>query len=63
MFAKAILRKGLKPVVRKTQITLRIDEEVLSWFRRQGRGYQTRINTLLKAYKDAHQSKSDRKGV
>jgi len=63
MFAKAILRKGLNPVVRKTQITLRIDEDVLSWFRRQGRGYQTRINTLLKAYKEAHQNKSGRKGV
>jgi len=63
MFAKAILRKGLKPVVRKRQITLRIDEDVLSWFRKQGRGYQTRINTLLKAYKDAHQNKSGMKGV
>jgi uncharacterized protein (DUF4415 family) len=63
MFAKAILRKGLKPVVRKTQITLRIDEDVLSWFRKQGKGYQTKINTLLKAYKDAHQNKSSRKGV
>ncbi len=58
MFAKAILRKGLKPVVRKTQITLRIDDDVLSWFKKQGTGYQTRINSLLKAYKEAHQSKS-----
>jgi len=55
MFAKAVLRKGLKPVVRKTQITLRIDDDVLTWFRDQGKGYQTRINSLLKAYKEAHQ--------
>ena len=55
MFAKAVLRKGLKPVVRKTQVTLRIDEDVLTWFKKQGKGYQTRINSLLKAYKDAHQ--------
>jgi len=29
LFAKAILRKGLKPVTRKNQITVRIDEDVL----------------------------------
>jgi len=59
MFAKAVLRKGLKPVVRKNQVTLRIDEDVLSWFKNQGRGYQTRINALLKAYKEAHQNESN----
>ena len=60
MFAKAVLRKGLKPVVRKTQVTLRIDEDVLTWFKKHGRGYQTRINSLLKAYKEAHQNESGR---
>ena len=63
MFAKAVLRKGLKPVVRKTQVTLRIDEDVLTWFKNQGKGYQTRINALLKAYKEAHQNVSDRTNV
>jgi uncharacterized protein (DUF4415 family) len=56
VFARAVLRKGLKPVVRKTQVTLRIDDDVLTWFRRQGKGYQTHINSLLKAYKEAHQN-------
>jgi uncharacterized protein (DUF4415 family) len=60
MFAKAVLRKGLKPVGRKTQVTLRIDEDVLTWFKKQGRGYQTRINALLKAYKEAHKDDSGR---
>ena len=60
MFAKAILRKGLKPVVPKSQVTLRIDNDVLTWFKKQGSGYQTRINSLLKAYKEAHQVKSGR---
>lgn len=60
MFAKAILRKGLKPVAKKTQVTLRIDEDVLIWFKKQGRGYQTRINSLLKAYKEAHKNDSGR---
>jgi uncharacterized protein (DUF4415 family) len=58
MFAKAVVRKGLKPVVRKAQVTLRIDEDVLTWFKQQGSGYQTRINALLKAYKEAHQNQS-----
>jgi len=60
MFAKAVLRKGLKPVVRKTQVTLRIDDDVLAWFKKQGKGYQTRINSLLKAYKEANQNESGR---
>lgn len=54
MFAKAVLRRGLKPVRKKAQVTLRLDSDVLDWFKTQGRGYQTRINTLLRAYKEAH---------
>jgi uncharacterized protein (DUF4415 family) len=50
MFAQAIVRKGLKPVVRKKQITLRIDSDVIDWFKKQGSGYQTQINELLRAY-------------
>jgi len=60
MFAKSIVRKGLGPVARKSQVTLRIDDDVLTWFKKQGTGYQTRINLLLKAYKEAHQIKSGR---
>jgi uncharacterized protein (DUF4415 family) len=60
MFAKAVLRKGLKPVSKKTQVTLRIDDDVLTWFKKQGKGYQTKINSLLKAYKEAHQKESGR---
>jgi len=54
MFARAVVRHGLKPIVRKSQITLRIDGDVLEWFKKQGRGYQTQINTLLRAYMEAH---------
>lgn len=54
MFARAVVRRGLKPVPRKTQLTLRIDGDVLEWFRQQGRGYQTQINSLLRAYMEAH---------
>ncbi len=38
------------PAGAKERITLRLDEEVLSYFRDQGRGYQTRINAVLRAF-------------
>lgn len=53
-FARAVVRKGLRPVMAKAQLTLRLDADVLDWFRAQGSGYQTRINALLRAYRDAH---------
>ena len=56
MFARAVLRRGLKPVPRKAQLTLRLDSDVLEWFRKQGQGYQTKINALLRAYMDAHKA-------
>ncbi len=55
MFAKAVVRRGLKPVPNKVPITLRLDRDVLEWFKKQGRGYQTRINALLRAYMEAHE--------
>jgi len=55
MFARAVVRRGLKPIPSKTQVTLRLDSDVLSWFKTQGRGYQTRINSLLRAYMQAHE--------
>jgi uncharacterized protein (DUF4415 family) len=39
--------------IRKKHTGLRIDEDVLAWFRAQGRGYQTRMNAVLRAYVDA----------
>ena len=53
MFAKAVVRRGLQPPPIKQQITIRLDYDVLKWFREQGEGYQTRINSLLRAYMEA----------
>ncbi|MCX5936375.1 MAG: BrnA antitoxin family protein [Pseudanabaena sp. LacPavin_0818_WC45_MAG_42_6] len=54
MFAKAIVKLGGLPLTKnKAQITLRIDSDVLDWFKSQGRGYQTQINSLLRAYMEA----------
>jgi len=56
MFARAVVRRGFKPVARKAQLTLRVDGDVLEWYRKQGQGYQTKINALLRAYMDAHKA-------
>ena len=50
---RGILRQGLKPVTSKASISLRVDADVLEWFKAQGPGYQTRINTVLRAFKNA----------
>jgi uncharacterized protein (DUF4415 family) len=55
MFARAVARKGLKPVPKKALLSLRIDSDVIEWFRKQGAGYQSRMNALLRAYMEAHQ--------
>lgn len=50
---KGIVRRGLRPVPSKASISLRLDADVLDWFKSQGRGYQTRMNAVLRAFKDA----------
>lgn len=42
----------------KTQITVRLDRDVLEWFRGQGKGYQTRMNAVLKAYMESERRRS-----
>jgi len=36
-------------------LTIRLDEDVLTWLKAQGKGYQTRINAILRTYYEAHQ--------
>jgi len=36
---------------------LRIDQDILAWFRDRGPGYQTRMNAVLRAFVDAQQRK------
>jgi uncharacterized protein (DUF4415 family) len=38
----------------KKSLTLRLDADVLEWFRKKGEGYQTRINAILRTYMKAH---------
>ena len=42
-------------VTKKSLITIRLDDDVIAFFKRQGRGYQTRINAVLRYYMEHHQ--------
>jgi len=44
----------LMPPLIKKPVSLRIDHDVLEWFKKQGKGYQTLINSVLKSYMQAH---------
>jgi uncharacterized protein (DUF4415 family) len=50
---RGVVRHGFKVVPPKASISLRLDQDVLEWFKRQGPGYQTRINAVLRAFRDA----------
>ncbi|HEU0022789.1 MAG TPA: BrnA antitoxin family protein [Dehalococcoidia bacterium] len=43
----------------KKAVHLRIDSDVLEWFKRQGKGYQTRMNAVLRAYMEARSGRSN----
>ncbi len=51
-FANAIIWPGPKK-----QITLRVDPDVLTFFRKHGRGYQTTINAVLRKYMEARKER------
>ena len=54
-FARAQYSREMK-VPTKHQISLRVDDDVLAFFKAHGTRYQTRINAVLRAYVEAHKS-------
>jgi uncharacterized protein (DUF4415 family) len=46
--------QGTKARPKKALLSLRIDSDVIEWFKEQGAGYQSRMNALLRAYMEAH---------
>jgi uncharacterized protein (DUF4415 family) len=42
----------------KEQITLRLDPEVIGWFKRTGKGYQSRMGAVLKSYVEAKKQRT-----
>jgi uncharacterized protein (DUF4415 family) len=55
MFARAELRQGGQRLDSRERLTLYIDSDTLSWFKSKGEDYQQRINSALRAYKQAQQ--------
>ncbi len=53
-FASAELRLPRK----KIPITMRVDPDVLDWFKSFGKGYQTRINAVLRTYMEAYSKRT-----
>ena len=39
---------------RKDRLTIRLDHDVVEWLKKNGSGYQTRINAILRSYMKAH---------
>ncbi len=44
----------------KQQLTIRLDADVLKWLKAHGRGYQTRINRILRAAMESHPTRRTR---
>lgn len=42
----------------KSALSLRVDTDVLAWFKSQGKGYQSRMNAVLRAYMEAQKKKA-----
>lgn len=52
-WSKAVRGGFYRPI--KKPLSLRLDADILDWFRRGGEGYQTRINDILREYVERHQ--------
>ena len=56
-FDEAFLRSvEMKITPEKKPISLRVDADVLDWMKSQGKGYQSRINAILRSYYEAHKN-------
>jgi uncharacterized protein (DUF4415 family) len=52
---RALLKKMVvRMPEKKSAVSIRLDPSVIGWFKRQGQGYQTRINAVLRSYVAAH---------
>jgi uncharacterized protein (DUF4415 family) len=51
------------PTSDKTRVTIRLDTDIVDYFKAQGRGYQTRINDVLKAYVLSQRLKEQREAT
>lgn len=47
-------RNAVVGIPAKIAMSIRVDDDVMAWFRTQGKGWQTRMNAVLRAYAKAH---------
>jgi len=57
MFERGVVRKNLKVMPRKRQLTITVDSEVLWWYQKQGSDYRTRIHQVLRTYMEEQSKK------
>ena len=50
---KVVSCAALEPRNIKVDISIKLDADVLEWFKSTGPGYQTRMNAVLRAFKEA----------
>ena len=55
MFARGVVRRNFKVLPRKKEFPLLLDSDVFWWYQKQGPGYETRINSVLRTYMDEQQ--------
>jgi uncharacterized protein (DUF4415 family) len=53
---KAVVGRFYRPV--KEAVTIRLDADVLDWLKQGGRGYQTRVNKILRAVMEQQRKKA-----
>ncbi len=53
----------VEPHDRKTSVHLRLDPDVLLWFKAQGKGHLTKMNLVLRAYVQAQKARKVKKNV
>lgn len=49
--ARVVMPRG------KTSVHLRLDSDIVDWFKARGKGHLTRMNAVLRAYVDAHKGR------
>ncbi len=53
-FRTAKRGRGLQKEATKIPINIRLDRDVIDFFRHSGRGWQTKVNEILREYKSTH---------
>ena len=47
-------RATIRMPERKDRVTIRLDHDIVTWFKNMGAGYQTRMNDVLRSYINSH---------